>query len=119
MHSWPGLMRRCAGRTIRSSRSRPHHSPPVEAPVEAIDMPIEIDAMEPVGEIQKMLRDAIAIAVAGRRLVVGTAILTAILALLTLRMIEPSFTATLIVGPTAAEGLLSEGVPLSGSTING
>jgi uncharacterized protein involved in exopolysaccharide biosynthesis len=91
----------------------------VEAPVEAIDMPIEIDAMEPVGEIQKMLRDAIAIAVAGRRLVVGTAVLTAILALLTLRMIEPSFTATLIVGPTAAEGLLSEGVPLSGSTING
>ena len=67
--------------------------------------------MEPVGEIQKMLRDAIAIALAGRRLVVGTAVLTAVLALLALRMIEPSFTATLIVGPTAAEGLLGQGAP--------
>ena len=68
-----------------------------------------------------MLRDAIAIALAGRRLVVGTAVLTAVLALLALRMIEPSFTATLIVGPTAAEGLLGQGVPdlLSGSMISG
>ena len=70
-----------------------------------------------------MLRDAIAIALAGRRLVVGTAVLTAVLALLALRMIEPSFTATLIVGPTAAEGLLGRGTPypncLSGSMING
>ena len=74
-------------------------------------MSVETDAMEPVGEIQKMLRDAIAIAVAGRRLVVGTAVLTAVLALLALRMIEPSFTATLIVGPTAAEGLLGRGAP--------
>jgi hypothetical protein len=86
-------------------------------------MSVEIDAMEPIGEIQKMLRDAIAIAIAGRRLVVGTAVLTAVLALLALRMIEPSFTATLIVGPTAAEGLLGRGAPipgpLSGSMING
>ena len=74
-------------------------------------------------EIQKMLRDAIAMAVEGRWLIVGTAMLTAILALLALRMIEPSFTATLIVGPTAAEGLLGRGTPLpdlpSGSMING
>ena len=51
----------------------------------------------------------------------GTAVLTAVLALLALRMIEPSFTATLIVGPTAAEGLLGQGVPnlLSGSMISG
>ena len=76
-------------------------------------MPAETDAVEPVGEIQKMLRDAIAIAMAGRRLVVGTAVLTTVLALLVLRMVEPSFTATLIVGPTAAEGLLP------GSMING
>src|SRR5688500_17699143 len=86
-------------------------------------MPAETDAVEPVGEIQKMLHDVFAIALAGRRLVVGTAVLTAVLALLVLRMIEPSFTATLIVGPTAAEGLLGRGAPmpgpLSGSMING
>jgi uncharacterized protein involved in exopolysaccharide biosynthesis len=76
-------------------------------------MPVEIDAVEPVGEVQKMLRDAFAIALAGRRLVMGTAVLTTVLALLVLRMIEPGFTATLIVGPTAAEGLLP------GSMING
>ena len=76
-------------------------------------MPAETDVVEPVGDIQKMLRDAIAIAMAGRRLVMGTAVLTTVLALLVLRMIEPSFTATLIVGPTAAEGLLP------GSMING
>ena len=57
-------------------------------------------------EIQKLLRDAIAIAVEGRRLIVGTATLTAVIALLALRMIEPSYTATLIVGPTVADGLL-------------
>jgi hypothetical protein len=86
-------------------------------------MSVDGDLIAPAGEIQKMLRDAIAIAVAGRRLVVGTAILTALLAVLALRMIEPSFTATLIVGPTAAEGLLGRGTPLpdlpSGSIING
>jgi uncharacterized protein involved in exopolysaccharide biosynthesis len=86
-------------------------------------MPVEIDAMEPVGEIQKMLHGAFAIALAGRRLVVGTAILTAVLALLALRTIEPSFTATLIVGPTATEGLLGRSAPisdlLSGSIVTG
>jgi uncharacterized protein involved in exopolysaccharide biosynthesis len=70
-----------------------------------------------------MLRDAFAIALAGRRLVVGTAILTAVLALLALRTIEPNFTATLIVGPTATEGLLRRSAPisdlLSGSIITG
>jgi uncharacterized protein involved in exopolysaccharide biosynthesis len=74
------------------------------------------------GDIQKMLRDAIAVALAGRRLVAGTAIMTAVLAILVLRMIEPSFTAVLIVGPTAAEGLLGRGTPLpdlpAGSLVN-
>jgi hypothetical protein len=86
-------------------------------------MSVEVDAMEPVGEVQKMLRDAFAVALAGRRLIMGTAVLTAVLAVLVLRMIEPGFTATLIVGPTAAEGLLGRGAPvpgpLSGSMING
>src|SRR4051794_17768976 len=101
-------MRRYGDRAGRSGRSR-QRPPPL---AEVIEMSVEIDPMEPVGEIQKMLRDAIAIALAGRRLVVGTAVLTAVLALLALRMIEPSFTATLIVGPTAAEGLLGRGAPI-------
>jgi uncharacterized protein involved in exopolysaccharide biosynthesis len=74
-------------------------------------------------EIQKLLRDAIAIAVEGRRLIVGTATLTAVIALLALRMIEPSYTATLIVGPTVADGLLGRGTPLpdlpAGSILDG
>jgi len=86
-------------------------------------MSVEHDGMAPVGEIQKLLRDAIVIAVAGRRLIAGTAIVAAILASLALRMIEPSFTATLIVGPTAADGLLGHGTPIpelpSGSIISG
>src|SRR5690242_17311329 len=86
-------------------------------------MPADVDVIAPAGEIQRMLRDAIAIAGAGRRLIVGTAILTALLALLALRMIEPSFTATLIVGPTAVEGLLGRGTPLpdlpSGAMVDG
>src|SRR5512145_3085795 len=100
MHSSPAHVRPCAAMAVRSNPRRQRHP----LPVEATDMPVEIDAMEPVGEIQKMLHGAFAIALAGRRLVVGTAILTAVLALLALRTIEPSFTATLIVGPTATEG---------------
>src|SRR3954469_10907351 len=61
------------------------------------------------GDIQKMLRDAFAVALAGRRLIAGTAIMAAVLAILVLRMVEPSFTAVLIVGPTATEGLLGRG----------
>ncbi len=78
---------------------------------------------EPGFEIQRLLRGAIAVAVEGRWLIVRTAMLTAILALLALRMTEPSFTATLIVGPTVAEGLLGRGTPLpdlpTGSILNG
>jgi uncharacterized protein involved in exopolysaccharide biosynthesis len=48
--------------------------------------------------------------------------MAAVLAILILRMIEPSFTAVLIVGPTAAEGLLGRGMPLpdlpAGSLVN-
>jgi hypothetical protein len=75
------------------------------------------------GDIQKMLRDAFAVALAGRRLIAGTAIMAAVLAVLVLRMVEPSFTAVLIVGPTATEGLLGRGTPLpdlpAGSLVNG
>src|SRR3954464_6118178 len=75
-------------------------------------MPVDTGLSVPSGDIQKLLRDAIAIALAGRRMVIGTAFLTTVLAVLILRVIEPSFTATLIVGPTAAEGLLGRGVPV-------
>src|SRR3954466_5185329 len=75
------------------------------------------------GDIQKMLRDAFAVALAGRRLIAGTAIMAAVLAVLGFGMVQPSFTAVLIVGPTATEGLLGRGTPLpdlpAGSLVNG
>ncbi|WP_158045841.1 hypothetical protein [Skermanella pratensis] len=75
-------------------------------------MSLDKDLIGPLGEVQKLLRHGVMIALAGRRLILGVTALSAVCAVLALRQIEPVFTATLIVGPTAAGGLLGRAAPL-------
>ncbi|QQP87715.1 hypothetical protein IGS68_16650 [Skermanella sp. TT6] len=75
-------------------------------------MSLDTDLIGPLGEVQRLLRNGVTIALAGRRLVLGVTALSVVFAVLALRQIEPVFTATLVVGPTAAGGLLGRAAPL-------
>ncbi|EWY38948.1 hypothetical protein N825_10090 [Skermanella stibiiresistens SB22] len=74
-------------------------------------MSVETDLVTPMGDMRKFLREGLAIAITGRRVVVGVMVVAIACAVFGLRLIPPEFTATLIIGPIAPGGLLGRGAP--------